>query len=114
MNPINRRGQKVRCIADFELELANGELYRGPVPKCGETYTVQDFVDNSGIAVADDGDTEDIGPAIVLFEIGSPFLRVSRRVIGWPICVFRPVDERETDISALIGLGREVRQPEDA
>jgi hypothetical protein len=108
MNGINRRSQKVICIAEFDLiDAASGRLYSGPTPQINEVYTVDAFVD-SGPLVDTDGiltDGSHDAPGITLVELKSPKTKSKyggRRPLGWPIVGFRPLLERGTDISALV------------
>lgn len=104
MNDINRRGQKVVCILEFELISYDGRIYQGPQPVFNEVYTVNDFVDNSGNVVPSCPVHGDMRPGIELCEIAPPLHRKSTGQpirFGWPILGFRPADERETDISEL-------------
>lgn len=106
MNGINRRGQKVRCIAGFYIETCNGDVLPPAcplTPQVGETYTVDGFL-LTGIVV-DRGTVTKHGPGIVLREINSPTCDCCSNLMGWPIVAFRPLDERKTDISTLVEAG---------
>lgn len=104
MNPINRRGQKVVCVVDFEFEMGDGSVPKVQLPNIDEVCTVADFVDLS-FALEDPANW----PGITLVE--HP-VRIKRKdtgtwaPMGFPIIAFRPVDERQTDISELLPLGR--------
>lgn len=112
MNPINRRGQKVVCVIAFEYEIC-GSTPEVSSLSLGEVYTVDDFLDLSHALVE-----ARLWPGITLVEY--PGLRIKLastgvwEPMGWPLVAFRPVDERETDISDLVRLGTSVRQTEDA
>lgn len=114
MNGINRRGQKVVCVMEFEIADPEGNVYRGPQPVLDGVYTVIDFIDNGRHAISSDGD---VRPGLDLLEV--PGLRAPRNPVvrfGWPIIGFRPMveDERKTDISELRKIAESIRQPEDA
>ncbi len=51
MNGINRRGQKVVCIAVINVFLGPGDIhpYGGPVPQVDGVYTVEGFIDSGFI-----------------------------------------------------------------
>jgi hypothetical protein len=110
MNGINRRGQKIVCIMEMDIEGPTGIPYDGETPKIDRVYTVADFIDNEGLlAPHAEMNTH---AALDLFELPALKLKGQTRRAGWPIICFRPLDERETDISALVGLG--IRQTESA
>jgi hypothetical protein len=100
MNPINRRGQKVVCVVEFDLVSTRGGKYGGPGPLLDEVYTVINFIDNTGKFIPDADD--DLSLGIELLEVPSPISPPGP--LGWPIIAFRPADERKTDISDLIRL----------
>lgn len=116
MNPINRVGQKVVCLFDIEVLGRLGGSYRGAVPQAGETYTVDGFGETGMI---EQGEAyRGRVPGIFLREI--PPVR-SRRIedgamedLPWPISIFRPAFEGETDISELLALGNPTKVREDA
>jgi hypothetical protein len=90
--PINRIGQKVACTwPAFAWKLGCLSIARYPVEN--QAYTVAAFADTFG------------KPGIHLSEV--PGFECACKGIGlsaWPLAAFRPVDERETDISALKDL----------
>jgi hypothetical protein len=93
MNPINRIGQKVRCVGDERVWL----LFVCPTlkvfPRNGVTYTVAGFEEHQGL------------PCIHLREIaGLECACKSLSGVPWLIAAFRPLDERETDIGELRAL----------
>lgn len=108
MNGINRRDQKVVCVMQIDVEDGKGHIFPGPYPEVDKVYTVEDFVD-SGM-VRETG--EDMVPGITLRELASIRGRRvgdgERRVMGWPIIAFRPLDERKTDIGDLVRAGQKV------
>lgn len=91
---INRIGQKVVCVWPAWAH-GCGSLKCFPLEN--ETYTVTAFARTAG---------RDNGlPGIHLAEL--PGFECECKNIGpssWPIIAFRPVDERETDISAFKDL----------
>lgn len=105
MNGINRRGQKVVCVYEIEIETPSGRVYDGPAPKLDDVYTVADFLDTGMILSGGDGEGPGL-PGIALREIGCIRGRVAATKeyvdLGWPILMFRPLDERKTDISDII------------
>lgn len=109
MNPINRVGQKVECIAGFTIETCDGDVF-GPgakpnhTPQVGQTYTVDGFLATGH--VIDLGILTRHGPGIVLREIAAPTCDCCSKKMGWPIIAFRPLLDRETDISALVEAGK--------
>jgi len=113
MNGINRRGQKVVCVAEIELVLLSGRTYPGPMPQVDETYTVVDFA-HSGCVRGIGIEAEALAPGIVLREIPSPRSTADHRLFGFPIIAFRPLDERETDIGDLLKLQAPTKQTEPA
>lgn len=93
MNPINRVGQKVRCVGDERVWLIFVCPSLKQYPKQGEVYTVSGFETYAGL------------PAIHLREIGDlecACLRVSGA--PWLLSAFKPLDERKTDIGELQSL----------
>lgn len=64
---------------------------------------ISDFIDNAGVIVPPPtGENVDAG--LDLYEL--PALKAQRKsggivLVGWPICCFVPVDERENDIGDL-------------
>ncbi len=95
MNGINRRGQRVECICTVTGHVGGVEGTFPGWPKAGQFYIVDDFIHSK----TERGRT----PGITLLGV-----KVIRRVedyspVGWPIECFRPVNERKTDISALVG-----------
>lgn len=109
MNGINRRGQKVICIMELEIEDAAGNYPLLPIrPVPGEQYTVADFLDSGMVLEDQDVDAAEELPGIVLFEIepirGRDIVTKQPVVLGWPIIAFKPVDERETSIEMFTDL----------
>lgn len=93
MNAINRVGQKVKCIGDERIWLLLVCPTLKVFPRLGETYTVAGFEHYQAF------------PAIHLREIAGlscACLRISG--VPWLISAFKPLDERETDISELRAL----------
>lgn len=105
MNPINRVGQKVVCVTEFEIYDYLGNLFCGPSPRIDGVYTVAGFLNNEGAAASLDL-LDDIGPGIELREVPSVRGKGGTRSLGWPIIGFRPLLDRETDISALVEAGK--------
>ena len=94
---INRVGQKVVCVASASLwQFVCSRYYIiGGFPEFGRTYTVTAFEN-----IVPSG-----RPGVHLAEMpGLTCECKSIRNSSWPIAAFRPVDERETDISALQAL----------
>lgn len=116
MSGINRRGQKVVCVVEVEYESQRtGHCYRGG-PRLNEVYTVTDFLGPRPTLRAEQMDVDGV-EFIDLLEVRSLYLEIPgqpRIPIGWPVICFRPVDERRTDISDLVALGRNVKQSEPA
>lgn len=118
MTGINRVGQKVICVVEIEIETPRGEVYLGPLPVLDEVYTVTGFAETGMRAAVTMDANLDVG--ITVAEI--PTLRGRHRKTGawidlaWPIMLFRPVDERQTDISDLvkIGFGALAQETEEA
>lgn len=109
MNGINRRSQKVVCV--FTIELLNAST--GQViplkqrPKEDGIYTVDDFIDNTGLVNPEDA------PAITLMEITTPIAKMpdgSRRPFGWPIAAFRPLIEDKPSAEVIEMLERIKRE----
>jgi len=102
MNGINRRGQKVRCVE--RIVILNGSDPMRPkalpfVPLLEQVYTVADFIPSlPKQGFEDDGQQ----PGISLYEMPCLTMEHDGRPVGWPIRSFRPVDERKTDISAMV------------
>lgn len=112
MNAINRLGQKVVCIAEIDVVTQSGARYPGPVPVLDEVYTVTGF-GPTGMKAPPDLPDADIG--IILAEIptirGRSSCDRTWRNLTWPLVIFRPVDERKTDISDLVRVAKETSQP---
>jgi hypothetical protein len=100
MNGINRRGQKVVCIAEINVFLGPGSFnpYGGPIPRPDETYTVEGFIE-SGFILSEIGSGR--VPGLALREMPCAFFGTGEPM-GWPVAGFKPVDERKTDISDLM------------
>lgn len=110
MNGINRRGQKVVCIADMVITCRSHtgieRKYPGPFPVMEGVYTVVNFI-MSGI----DMDEPDKGksPGLELAEVPTVMCCCGCGAkAGWPIFAFRPLDERKTDISTFTEIAGKV------
>jgi hypothetical protein len=112
MSGINRRGQKVACIAHMNVWIGRTAAtlapYEGTVPKVDEVYTVDGFIE-SGFLLG--SPTPGTVPGIALVEIVCPLTDPGMKPMGWPMAGFAPVDERETDISELRKLATPVTEP---
>lgn len=93
MNPINRIGQKVRCVGDERVWLTMVCPSLKDYPRKGEVYTVTGFESYHGLA------------GIHLREV-APLECDCKRISGvpWLISAFRPLDERQTDISEFTSI----------
>src|SRR5882672_1074296 len=112
MNGINRRGQKVECIAIFEVvtHLDTPMV----IPDVGVEYTVSDFLLSGKVVSETPGEhLGDAAPGIALIEIPIPRCICCGQTMGWPIMGFRPLvaDESKTDISALVDIAKTARVP---
>lgn len=103
MNAINRREQKVVCVATINVWIGNTvetlQLYDGPTPEPERVYTVDGFIESGFIL---DAPRSGSLPGIALVEIPCSLTSATMEPLGWPIAAFRPLDERATDISALL------------
>lgn len=96
-----RAGQKVICVREIEIETPTGTIYPGPVPQLDAIYTVTGFGDT--YMDATDGDVSNPDCGITIAELRGIRARKTSTSewyeLAWPIAIFSPVDERETDIS---------------
>ncbi len=104
MNGINRRGQKVICVASFSIHGLFGEVVPHQTPQPDHVYTVADFIDCIGASV--EGQYGRM-PGIDLVEVPVIILRGTNKPSGWPLVGFRPADERKTDISDLVKAAKD-------
>lgn len=109
MHPINRRGQKVVCIMEIDIETPAGEIYTGRTPVLDQVYTVTGFGETGMLAaVAEPIQGIDVG--VTVAEIPSIQGRHHRtgvwQTLAWPLAMFQPADYRTTDISDLIEIGK--------
>lgn len=103
MNGINRRGQKVECIAGMAVYHRDFDNPTGdPVPVQGKVYTVDDFIPAGVVFVEYIGFLEKDGPGIVLREVPTVKCTCCDKVMGWPMGAFRPVTDRKNDAEAFI------------
>jgi hypothetical protein len=95
MNPINRVGQKVRCVGDERVWLFMVCPVLKSYPKRGEIYTVAGFGDVAGTG----------RPGIHLREIADLECACKQTSgVPWLLSAFRPLDERKTDIGEFQAL----------
>ena len=109
MNGINRRGQKVVCVAEVTVivgDISALRKYDGPAPRREAVYTVDGFIESVLLA----GPFGTV-PGIALMEIPCVLKPPGMQPMGWPIAAFRPLDQRETDISELRKLATPVTEP---
>lgn len=113
MNGINRIGQRIVCVK-VGMEVVCRGCGRIPHPELGGTYTVAGFADFDTRPIADGmRNVRAVNiPGVSLKEIpdiGScqcevPGHRELPSPLPWLLMMFRPVDERETDISVFTDL----------
>ena len=114
MHAINRRGQKVVCIADIQVICA----VCGPakVPEKNGVYTVTDFGNFDTRGLPKMTAKEICIPGIHLAEVpdiascpcDAPGMVTPMVPLPWPLMLFKPVFEGKTDISEIVRNGLDV------
>jgi hypothetical protein len=103
---IDRVGQKVVCVVEFDIFLLDGSRY-GPVPVKDQVYTVAAFGE---FPFSFDQARKGM-PGISLVEVPDIQAPRSGSEAPWPMIAFRPVDERKTDISEIVRNALDVKAP---
>lgn len=114
MHGINRRGQKIVCIASVEVICAICGLAR--VPEENGVYTVRDFGEFDTRGLGGMTKTEVCIPGVFLDEVPdiascpcvAPEMAVPMKPLPWPLVLFKPVFEGKTDISEIVRNGLDV------